>query len=112
MVPGSTFRYGSNFCRVTVNPRLSSSLPIEAAAKPLPSEDTTPPVMKMYFVSMSSRLLGTRLLHQGLNALKISRGLHAQRRTNGRHQPDAVAGLEGTKLLEALELLQHAAIHP
>jgi len=28
--------------------------PIEAAARPLPSEETTPPVMKMYFVGTFS----------------------------------------------------------
>src|SRR5258708_4014826 len=54
MVPGSTFRYGSNFMRLTFSPRLSSRLPMEAAASPLPSEDTTPPVTKRYFADMSS----------------------------------------------------------
>src|SRR5213594_346060 len=54
MVPGSTFRYGSNFIRLTVMPRLSSRHPIEAAASPLPSEDTTPPVTKMYFADIVS----------------------------------------------------------
>src|ERR1700690_464295 len=49
MVPGSTFRYGSHFWRVTRSPRLSSRQPIEAAATPLPSEETTPPVTKIYF---------------------------------------------------------------
>src|ERR1700691_797324 len=49
MVPGSTFRYGSHFWRVTLSPRLSSRQPIEAAATPLPSEETTPPVTKIYF---------------------------------------------------------------
>src|SRR5580704_13682379 len=49
MVPGSTFRYGSHFWRVTRSPRLSRRQPIEAAATPLPSEETTPPVTKIYF---------------------------------------------------------------
>src|SRR5262249_43864274 len=48
MVPGSTFRYGSNFIRLTLSPRLSSRQPIEAAAKPFPRDETTPPVTKMY----------------------------------------------------------------
>jgi hypothetical protein len=39
--------YGSNFCRPTVRPRATSSRPIEAAAMPFPSDETTPPVMKM-----------------------------------------------------------------
>ena len=39
--------YGSNFCSATFRPRATSSRPIEAAAMPLPSEETTPPVTKM-----------------------------------------------------------------
>src|SRR5437667_9589656 len=54
MVPGSTLRYGSNFIRLTLMPRLSSRHPMEAAASPLPSEDTTPPVTKMYFADIVS----------------------------------------------------------
>src|SRR5215831_2803981 len=49
MVPGSTFRYGSHFCRVTLKPRLSRRQPMEEAATPLPSEETTPPVTNIYF---------------------------------------------------------------
>ncbi len=50
MVPGSTFRYGSNFWIRTERPRSSSSAPSAAAAvSPFPSEETTPPVTKMYF---------------------------------------------------------------
>src|ERR1700691_1492606 len=56
MVPGSTFRYGSNFCSETVRPRLSSRHPIDAAAMPLPSEETTPPVTKM---NLATGHLGT-----------------------------------------------------
>ena len=33
----------------TVRPRISSSAPNAAAVRPLPSDDTTPPVTKMYF---------------------------------------------------------------
>ena len=47
MVPGSTLMYGSNFWMATDRPRATSSWPMEAAAIPLPSEDTTPPVTKM-----------------------------------------------------------------
>src|SRR5512132_4225682 len=50
IVPGSTFRYGSNFCTCTLSPRALSRRPSEAAVMPLPSEDTTPPVTKTYFV--------------------------------------------------------------
>src|ERR1035438_7037987 len=35
-------------------PRASSRQPMEAAARPLPSEDTTPPVTKMYFADISA----------------------------------------------------------
>src|SRR5712691_10202959 len=49
IVPGSTFRYGSNFCSWTRRPRAFSSRPSEAATIPLPSADTTPPVTKTYF---------------------------------------------------------------
>src|SRR5262245_6752901 len=48
--------YGSIFCSVTRKPRPSSREPMDAAASPLPSEDTTPPVTKMYLV-VTSRLL-------------------------------------------------------
>src|SRR5438093_12383170 len=40
--------YGSIFWSVTRRPRASSSAPIDAAASPLPRDDTTPPVTKMY----------------------------------------------------------------
>src|SRR2546422_1495196 len=49
MVPGSTLRYGSSFCRETLRWRALRMFPIEAAVMPLPSEETTPPVTKTYF---------------------------------------------------------------
>src|SRR3954451_15438441 len=49
IVPGSTFRYGSNFCSWTRRPRAFSKRPSEAATIPLPSAETTPPVTKTYF---------------------------------------------------------------
>src|ERR1700722_5577166 len=57
MVPGSTLRYGSNFIRFTRRPRLSSRQPIEAAARPLPKLDTTPPVTKTYFADIAATSL-------------------------------------------------------
>src|SRR5215475_658924 len=42
--------------RLTLSPRLSSRHPIEAAARPLPKEDTTPPVTKMYLADIASSL--------------------------------------------------------
>src|ERR1700710_1495545 len=44
MVPGSTLMYGSSFSMVTLRPRDSRIAAREAAAIPLPREDTTPPV--------------------------------------------------------------------
>src|SRR4051812_37194162 len=49
IVPGSTFRYGSNFCSCTRRPRAFSRRPSEAATIPFPSAETTPPVTKTYF---------------------------------------------------------------
>src|SRR2546427_11405379 len=65
MVPGSTFRYGSHFCRVTLKSRLSRRQPIEEAATPFPSEETTPPVTKIYF----GAILIARVALSGLYAL-------------------------------------------
>src|SRR5580693_6535974 len=68
MVPGSTLRYGSHFCRVTLKPRLSRRQPIEEAATPFPSEETTPPVTKIYFGAIHV----ARVLMPGLSALHRS----------------------------------------
>src|ERR1700745_1435391 len=73
MVPGSTLRYGSHFCRVTLKPRLSRRQPIEEAATPFPSEETTPPVTKIYFGAIRAAWVlapGLSPLH-GLNVNKI-----------------------------------------
>src|SRR3954465_10615607 len=48
IVPGSTFRYGSNFWSCTRRPRAFSRRPSDAATIPLPSAETTPPVTKTY----------------------------------------------------------------
>src|SRR5579884_216278 len=49
IVPGSTLRYGSNFCSCTRRPRALRSRPSDAATMPFPSAETTPPVTKTYF---------------------------------------------------------------
>src|SRR5207247_8699794 len=49
IVPGSTLRYGSNFCSCTFRPRALRSRPSDAATIPFPRADTTPPVTKTYF---------------------------------------------------------------
>src|SRR3954447_739629 len=70
---------------LTFSPRLSSKHPIEAAARPLPNEDTTPPVTKMYFAAI--------LASVRLNFLEVcteTRSLWpsgSQRRTNRGAQP-------------------------
>ena len=50
-MPGSMLIYGSNFCIVTLKPRDSNSLAIDDEMIPFPSDETTPPVTKMYLVS-------------------------------------------------------------
>src|SRR5690348_15523453 len=72
IVPGSTLRYGSNFCSCTRRPRALSSRPSEAATIPFPRADTTPPVTKTYFGAreltgfQGSSLCGRRLsAHRG-----------------------------------------------
>src|SRR5690348_6167657 len=52
MVPGSTLRYGSSFCIVTCKPRAVSNWPRLDAVRPLPSEETTPPVTKRCLVAV------------------------------------------------------------
>ena len=42
--------YGSTFIKDTERPLDSRRAPIEAAAIPFPSYETTPPVIKMYLV--------------------------------------------------------------
>jgi hypothetical protein len=54
MVPGSTLMYGSSFMMVTRMPRASSRAPMAAEERPLPSDESTPPVTKMNFFRMPS----------------------------------------------------------
>jgi len=42
--------YGSNFWMVTLNPRACNNFAREAETMPLPNDEVTPPVTKMYFV--------------------------------------------------------------
>jgi len=44
--------YGSSLSMVTLRPRDSKMEAREAEAIPLPKEETTPPVIKMYFVAI------------------------------------------------------------
>jgi hypothetical protein len=42
--------YGSNLRKLTFNPLSSRRDPIDEDANPFPKEETTPPVVKIYFV--------------------------------------------------------------
>src|SRR3954447_9509933 len=71
IVPGSMFRYGSNFCTWTFRPRAFSSRPREAATMPFPSAETTPPVTNTYFVGRS--LMGSSGSGSGLTDVRLGR---------------------------------------
>src|SRR5262245_36871596 len=110
MVPGSTLRYGSNFCSETVRPRLSSRHPIDAAAMPLPREETTPPVTKIYLpirdllpFSHDTRLRGS---NQFLHALEIARGIDSQRFVIGLNHADLESVFQRPQLLQAFGTLK------
>src|SRR5436190_467003 len=87
IVPGSTFRYGSNFWSCTRSPRAFSRRPSEAATIPFPSAETTPPVTKTYF---------------GARALTGFQGSSA-----GGRRSDFVAGLD--EVVQPLERLHRVA---
>src|SRR5437762_14018614 len=58
--------YGSNFASATRKPRASRRAPIEAAAMPFPSEETTPPVTNTYLALIQLLLFcGQSLLNCG-----------------------------------------------
>ena len=46
IVPGSTFKYGSNFLILTLNFLNCKRDASAAEARPLPNEEATPPVIK------------------------------------------------------------------
>src|SRR5436190_17094721 len=115
MVPGSTLMYGSNFCSVTLYPWPSSRQPIDAAARPLPSEDTTPPVTKIYLVVRPSIWLMVLSLspltrrgrrQKATHVFKILGRVDANRivRRFNRLDPDAV--FERAQLLQGLGALE------
>src|SRR5215208_7188659 len=105
IVPGSTLRYGSNFWHVTFNPRLSSRQPMEAAAIPLPSDDTTPPVTK---INLAIPLVSPRdrRFKELAYPFEILGRIHAHRLVFRFHHPDGVPVLESPQLFQALRLLQ------
>src|SRR5580698_3009097 len=104
MVPGSTFRYGSNFWSETVRPRLSSRQPIDAAAMPLPREETTPPVTKMNLAihGLCVRRLdrGARGADQFANAFEVFGSVHTERFVVRFHYPDLETVFESPELFQ------------
>src|SRR5580693_9119212 len=105
MVPGSTFRYGSNFCSVTLRPRLSSKHPMLAAAIPFPSEETTPPVTKMYLAILVGH---HEFFKQSRYPFPILRRIHAERFILGFHHANLEPVFEGPQLLQPLRLFQRS----
>src|SRR5271163_2847306 len=103
MVPGSTFRYGSNFCSVTLRPRLSSRQPMLAAAIPFPSEETTPPVTKMYLAILVGH---HEFLKQPRYPLPILRRIHAERFIFGLHHADLEPVFKRPQLLQTFRPLE------
>src|SRR5437588_565417 len=65
IVPGSTFRYGSNFCTWTLRPRALRSRPSEAATMPFPRPETTPPGTNTYDVDPVAGELERDVLRRG-----------------------------------------------
>src|SRR5579864_2644542 len=107
MVPGSTLRYGSNFCSVTRSPRLSSRHPMDAAAMPLPRDETTPPVTKMYLaIGISLVSLRQRRFKQRRHSFEVLRSIHAQRLVFGFHYAHAISVFKRPQLLQPLRPLQ------
>src|SRR5579875_135306 len=118
MVPGSIFRYGSNFYKVTRRPRLSNRQPMDAPAIPFPKDETTPPVTNMYlgmsyygcasiilvFSAITNRL-GTGC-KQPVNSFEIFRRVDAERFVIRFNDANSEPILERTQLLQTLRLLQ------
>src|SRR5579871_3876231 len=105
MVPGSTLRYGSNFWQVTVNPRLSSRQPIDAAAMPFPSDETTPPVTNIN-LAIRFHPLHERSFKELRDPCEVFGRIHADGIVLGFHHTDGITVFKRAELLQALELFQ------
>src|SRR5512145_1704735 len=113
IVPGSTFRYGSNFRTVIRRPRSASRRPSDAAAIPFPSDETTPPVTKMYLVvwglvlvGMSAPSSGERRparVRLGEIVFGVDPGVHLSGHVG---DADRYPGRERPQLLQTLDSLQ------
>src|SRR5262245_26683487 len=81
------------------------SRPIEAAARPFPREETTPPVMKMYLVGTLISSCGSQGL---LDHPDVFGGVHPVIATARSEHLDSAPTLEGPELLQPFESLQMA----
>src|SRR5438067_8224218 len=104
IVPGSTFRYGSNFWQATLRPRLSSRHPMLAAAIPFPSEETTPPVTKMNLAMLNPLKNGS--FEQLGYPVEVFGRIHAQGFVFGFDDANAIPIFKRAKLFETFGLLQ------
>src|SRR5215468_4587579 len=63
--------YGSSFMFATLSPRFSRSAPIDALARPLPRDETTPPVTKMNLVCLDMLAFPGNPYQKQLHILKL-----------------------------------------
>ena len=89
--PGSTLMYGSNFWTCTLRPRALSSRPSDAATMPFPSDETTPPVTKTYFVgrSRARRPSAVELRRTGVRSISSPSERRSPRRVSPASAPIA-----------------------
>src|SRR2546430_85550 len=92
--------YGSSFRWVSLRPRFSISAPMDAEARPLPSELTTPPVTKMNFVFFGR--MG-QFFRGAARCQAVARPLTARR---------PMASFNGEARMDAIEMLlaQHREV--
>src|SRR5215218_5270396 len=94
---------------------------MDAAARPLPSDDTTPPVTRMYFTGRLDSMpcnpsLSISTLHaqgageQPPHPLEVVRRVHAERVVARFHRENADAVLQRAQLLERFGLLERGAL--
>src|SRR3977135_2790226 len=98
--------YGCILTMVTRSPRLSSSAPIDAAARPLPSEETTPPVTKMYFVFVICPLVIRSSLARRGRREKAAHLLEVFWRIDADRVVRALNGLDPDAMFERAKLFQ------
>src|SRR5216683_6478033 len=83
---------------LTVKPRLSRRQPMEEAATPLPSEETTPPVTNIYFGAIRIARVVTRFTTPDCSYLSGEANQSARRRKGFRVSGSVLTGPEVKKL--------------